>query len=173
MLRISSYRGVHPFQWVGRAPLVLVVIASVFGCVSYSSITEKVNTPIDDSAVRRIVVGETTLSEIYRLFGPPHSIFQGQVELKENKVLPLEPGMYYSHGSNRYLTSIDENYIAVLYRFGESGGRSLAFAPAPFVAVYRNTEVTLRGNEVLIFVDKAQPHIVRDIAFHKVSGAKQ
>ncbi|MCI0557354.1 MAG: hypothetical protein MN733_02585 [Nitrososphaera sp.] len=95
-------------------------------------------------------------------------MFQGQVELKEGKSFLFEPGIFYSHSSNRYLSSLDDRkHVAVLYRFGKSSASS--FGVAPIVVVYRETQVSIKADELLLLVDKVPPYIVKDIAYRKES----
>jgi hypothetical protein len=59
-----------------------ISIIIISGCVKMNS-TAYHGIPINETAINEIVIGKTTRSEVFKLLGTPHSIFQGQAEFTE------------------------------------------------------------------------------------------
>lgn len=70
-------------------PTLLVFV--VFGCVSMHTTVEK-GAPLDEGKIERLEIGKTTRSDVFSLFGTPHSNFQGATEIKEAHKIPALGG---------------------------------------------------------------------------------
>jgi len=139
--------------------LTFIILVLTSSCYYHFTSTAEVGAPIDQDTVNQIVIGKTTKSEIFKLFGTPHSIFQGQVEF-----LKAEMTGFYSQVENRFLTSLDEKHYAMFYRFGKSSGKfTLA---SIFVITRGDTQVKIRSDELLLLFNK-ETNIVEDVAYRK------
>jgi hypothetical protein len=141
--------------------LILIVSPLIFmnGCLMVTSTTIEEGRPIDEAKVKQIVIGQTKRRDVYELFGPPHSQFQGQVEFKEGSLRG-----FFSHIENRYLSSLDDRHYAMLYRFVTSkaeftGGTAV-------VVTLANTKGTIKSDELLLLLEKETDMVV-DVAYRK------
>lgn len=146
------------------------ILALVSGCYFAGTKVTRGN-EIEGAAISRIVIGKTTQRDVFALFGTPHSIFQGQQEFEESQAIGfghLHPFAFYSHKENRYLSTLNDNQYAILYRFNESSARSLVITLPPIVPVigHANTDITIRTDELLLFLNK-DTKIVEDAAYPK------
>lgn len=122
---------------------------------SYSRLNVQSGRPLDEQAIKRIVIGQTTRSDVFNLLGTPHSMFQGQVEFREAQLLPL-----YLHNENRYLSSIDDVHYAVFYRFSKS------LSTSTLVVVVSNSAVRIMSDELLLLLNR-NTNVVDDVAYRK------
>lgn len=151
--------GYHALQ---RGALgILLVVTS---CVEYSKTTIIKGNPLEEATVDRIVIGRTTRSEVFSMLGAPHSIFEGQVQFHEAESIEFNSALFYRYAEERYLTSLDNEHYALLYRFREARGRTLTLAP--ILVTYRDARASLNVNEILLLVNK-RTHIVEDVAYRK------
>jgi hypothetical protein len=139
------------------------------GCLSYSNMTVTKGKPLNQSGINQIVVGRTTRSDVFKLMGAPHSIFQGQVEFKRSEFLSDYSWSYFD-SENRFLTSLGDKHYAMLYRFGRSSGTSVGIAP--LVVTYRNTDVAIQSDELLLFFNK-QTDVIENVAYRGETGARE
>ncbi|MCI0560200.1 MAG: hypothetical protein MN733_17060, partial [Nitrososphaera sp.] len=72
-----------------------------------------------------------------------------------------------SYKENRYLTTLSDDQYAILYRFGESSGKSLMLYP--IVIGYQGTDMSVQTDELLLFLN-THTKIVEDVAFPKKSS---
>lgn len=146
-------------MWLARLCAIIVMTSSC--AYSTHDISVKKGIPIDQSAINQIVIGKTTRSDVFKLLGTPHSIFHGQVEVGfvEGEAVP-----YYSYIENRPLSSIDDKHYALLYRFGKLSAKSTSKTIT--IVHYRNTQVSIKSNELLLFINK-ETDIVDDVAYRK------
>ncbi len=145
------------------------ILAAANGCY-YASTTVTRGKSLEAAALNRIVIGKTTQRELFNLLGTPHSIFQGQQEFKESQAIGFRhfhPFAFYSYKENRYLTTLHDDQYAILYRFGESSGKSLMLYP--IVIGYQGTDMSIQTDELLLFLNK-DTKIVEDAAFPKQSS---
>jgi hypothetical protein len=147
----------HTSKWC-RGAGALALAASV--ACAYSRTTVTTGRPLDEKAIGGIVIGQTTRSDIFKALGAPHSIFQGQAEFTEAKLLPL-----YFHSQNRYLSTIDDRHYALLYRFGT--GRTAT----TLILVVSDTKVDIRSDEVLLMMNR-QTDVVEDVAYRRETSAQ-
>ena len=129
------------------------------GCVSYETMKAVKGRPLSSQAIQQIEIGKTSRSDIFRLLGTPHSIFEGQAEFQEAQQVG-----YYSHRESRTLSSLGDGQYALLYRFGATSDRTLGASAV--VVSYRSQTIQLHTNELLILVDK-RTNIVSDVAYRK------
>jgi hypothetical protein len=122
------------------------------GCVR--SVTAETGMEIDPEKVFEIKIGETTRSQVFQLLGMPHSIFQGQAEFTEIHDL----GEWYAHGSSRYLSSIDDDHIALLYRFSRASSKTTVKICSS------KTKIKINADELLLLVDK-KSSVVTEVAY--------
>jgi hypothetical protein len=127
--------------------IAAVLAAITSGCLFYATGKVEEGKTIDAAKVKQIVIGMTTRGEVYELLGTPHSQFQGQVELKEGSLQGL-----FSHIQNRYLSSLDDEHYAMLYRFTTTRGKITA--GTAIVLGYSNQQYTIQSDELLILFDK-------------------
>jgi hypothetical protein len=73
--------------WIPVLCLPLLV-----GCAYWHHDEFETGTRLDESKIGQIVIGKTTRQEVFRMFGPPHSIFTGQVEFQGDVPLAVERG---------------------------------------------------------------------------------
>ena len=137
---------------------IAVLLTSMSGCVVMSGKIEE-GKQIDEAKVNQIVIGKSRRSDVYKLFGTPHSQFRGQVEFIEGRV-----GVFFSHVGNRYLSSLDDNHYAMLYRFTTS---QVGIVMGSIVVVmFQNVKETIKSDELLLLLDK-ETNIVVDVAYRK------
>ena len=134
------------------------VILIINGCVSIST-TAEIGEPLDVKAIQKIVIGETTKSDIFKTMGTPHSIFQNQAEFTESYSI-----QGYSTVQNRQLSAIDDNHYAFLYRFTLSS--SITEETNTVFVKIKDTTIRIRTNELLLLFDK-RTNIVDDVAYRK------
>jgi len=153
-------------EWCPSSSTLLVgaVLATVCGCFSYSTTTVEKGKPLDQAAISRIVIGQTTRSDVFALLGTPHSVFEGQVEFREDQGVGFDPHLFYSYKDNRYLSSIDGQHYAMLYRFGKASGTTVVLAPV--VVTYRGADARINTDELLLLVDKTT-NVVDDVAYRQ------
>lgn len=147
-----------------RTVLPLSVFVFLAGCVEYSKTTITRGKPIEEATASRIVIGRTTRSEIFSMLGVPHSIFEGQVQFHQDESIRFDPTLFYRYAEQRYLASLDDEHYALLYRFSESKGRTLALTP--ILVSYRSARVSLNVDELLLLVNK-KTQIVDDVAYRR------
>jgi hypothetical protein len=153
----------HSGIWIGRVRAVLtlgIALLAMCGCAS-THVTTELGSPIDDQAVSQIVIGKTTRSEVFKLLGTPHSIFEGQAEFQEGYATYMM-GEYYSYLENRHLSGINDRQYAILYRFRKTATNSST--KVGVVVNWKNVATTIKTDELLIFVDK-ETDIVADVAY--------
>jgi hypothetical protein len=149
----------RPFAWTGLASFPVLVS----GCILFGGgSTEGI--PIDPTKVDQIVIGKTTRSEVYKLFGTPHSQFQGRAEFIQGSLRG-----YFSHTENRILESIDENHYAMLYQSTSTEQKS--FTGILAVVGIQKTTIAIHSDELLLLLDK-KTNIVTDVAYRKPESAK-
>jgi hypothetical protein len=136
---------------VAGAAAAAAATLSSSGCWNFSFNSET-GTRLAPEATRRIVVGKTTQDEVFHLFGPPHSIFEGQVEIR-SFYLPL---------GNRFLATPNEKHYGVLYRFDRmSSSFSLAHV---YVVGHGKVQTKVQGDELFLLIDKTTG-VVEDVAY--------
>lgn len=138
--------------------LLFIVLFSLSGCFKYNMTVER-GAPLNDEAIKEIVIGKTTRSDIFKLLGTPHSIFHNQAEFTEGYSI-----MGYSTVQNRYLSSLDENHYAFLYRFGKASSKTTRGVAV--VVNVANTQVKIASNELLLLINK-ETDIVDDVSYRK------
>ena len=137
-----------------------ISILMIVGCVQMTrTSTSEHGLPINETRINEIVIGKTTRSDLFKLLGTPHSIFQGQTEFVEGYSIPAI-NQYYSHVQNRYLSSLDERHYAFLYRFGKTSSISTCILSST------NSKIKIRSDEFLLLIDK-KTNIVDDVAYRK------
>ena len=141
------------------AALILTVAAMNGGCVRYETGSVEVGRPISAGDVRQIEIGKTTRSDVFKLLGTPHSIFEGTAQFLENRSMT-----FYSHSANRYLTSINPWHYAMLYRFARD-----AYSHR-FMVVSGRTSVQIKTDELLLLVNK-DTNVVEDLAYRPETGS--
>ncbi len=161
LLTTKEYLEVSKRLIIGLLTLGISIIM-ISSCVKMYTTAEH-GIQMNETVINEIVIGKTTRSELFKLLGTPHSIFQGQAEFTEGYSIH-SINEYYSHEQNRYLSSIDEGHYAFLYRFGKTSSKSTAV----FVVLIssRNTHIKIRSDELLILIDK-KTNIVDDVAYRK------
>jgi len=170
MTNIIAYRRRHKQFSIPGGPLSLVCVLpvlSVLGCVFYHEQVIDHGTPISEAAIKQLVIGRTGRSEVFKLLGPPHSIFRGQVELQQGAVAGVQPfglGAYYMHLGNRFLTTLAERQYAVLYRFRQSTSSASA-TTVILVATGRQT-VKISADELLLLFNQDND-LLEDVAYRK------
>jgi hypothetical protein len=127
------------------------------GCVAHSRVTLKRGVPLDQNAIQRIEIGKSTRSEVFKLMGTPHSMFQGQVELKQAQFTGMG---FYRHLENRFLTTLDDEHYAMLYRFDKSSTKST------IVLVVDFTNISIQTDELLLLLNR-KTDVVDDVAYRK------
>ncbi|MCI0557022.1 MAG: hypothetical protein MN733_00890 [Nitrososphaera sp.] len=154
--------------------MAIMVVVGMLGFTNgcyYASTTITRGKGLEEAALTRIVIGKTTQSDLFKLFGTPHSIFQGQQEFKESQAIGfwhLHPFTFYSYKEDRYLTTLRDDQYAILYRFSESAGQSLMLHG--IVIGYQGTDMRIQADELLLFLNK-ETKIVEDAAYPKQSPA--
>lgn len=120
--------------------------------------------PLDQEAVRRIVIGKTTRDDVFRLLGPPRSIVDGQADFERSISIPWGAGerTVYSVTENRFLRSVGDDYYVMVYRYDKVSGRGLVITPGG--TGYRDIDLTVRGDELLVIMRK-DTGVVADIAY--------
>lgn len=156
-----------------RLSIYGLIALSIFVIVSGGCATARLDmkaehgSPIDEDKLNSIVIGKTTRSDVFKLLGTPHSMFQGQAEFQEGYVV-FSLGQFYSHNQNRYLSSLDDQHYALLYRYGTTSSKStLTYI---MLNTSSNTRIRIRNDELLILFDKATD-VVSDIAYLKETSA--
>jgi len=142
------------------AALVLYPLA---GCVLYSDTSFERGAPVDPRALAQISIGRTTQSEVFRLLGTPHSMFEGQVRFQEVRAMGVMDS-FFLHKDDRYLTSLDEKHTAMLYRFAQDTGTSVRASAV--IVTYQGTNITLKTDELLLLINK-DSRVVDDIAYRR------
>lgn len=137
---------------------LLLCISIAAGCGTTNMSVEAGNR-IDESALRKMIIGKTTRSDVFALLGPPHSIFENQSEFVESHSI-----MGYSTVQNRYLSSLDDEHYALLYRSSKASSKSTqGFA---LVVYFKDTQTKISSSEVLLLFNK-ETDILDDIAYSK------
>jgi hypothetical protein len=149
-------------------PTWLLLAASILlaGCATMDLKMEgdvEVGRPIGESALSQIVIGETTRSDLFRLFGPPHSIFQGQAELTE-----FVGDRFYSYEQSRSLSSLEDEHYAMLYQFAEVSGeyQERQTLILTHLRGRGKSRLTLEADELLLFINR-ETNVVDDVAYPK------
>jgi hypothetical protein len=128
------------------------------GCVMVTG-RIKEGREVDEAKVKQIVIGKTKRSDIYKLFGTPHSQFRGQVEFKEGSLRG-----FFSHMENRYLSSIDDKHYVMLYRFTTSAGKGTGGTIV--VVTFGDIEMETKSDELMLLLEQGTDTVV-DVAYHK------
>lgn len=161
--RHARYHGDTGAHTLGHAFLLLYLgLLMAVGCVAFHRTTTHIEhgTRIDSDRVDQIVIGQTTRSDLFKWFGPPHSMFKDEAEL-----VTYERVGFYSYSKNRQLTTFDEEQYALLYRFDATNARTkINILTVPF---FQNAEAdnqaSFTGDELLVFLDR-DTHVVADVA---------
>ncbi len=155
----------HRWGCTLRQPQVMVYFGLLMatGCITFGRYTTHVEhgAPLDPKRVEQIVIGDTTRADVFRWFGPPHSMFKDEAEL-----FNYEHVGFYSYLRNRRLESIDEGSYVLLYLFRETDAYTkIKIRAAPFSMQSEiDNEVTFAGDELMILLDR-DTHVVTDVAW--------
>lgn len=166
--RHAGYHGDTGAHTLGHAFLLLHLgLLMAVGCVAFGRTTTHIEhgTPIDSTRVDQIVIGQTTRADLFKWFGPPHSMFNGEAEL-----VNYENVGFYSYSKNRQLATLDEDQYALLYRFDETDARTkVNILIVPF---FQNAEssnqVSFGGDELLVLLNR-NTHVVTDVAWRSTA----
>lgn len=167
--RHAGYHGDTGAQTLGHAFLLLHLgLLMAVGCVTLGRSTTHIEhgTPIDSARVDRIVIGQTTRSDLFKWFGPPHSMFKDHAEL-----VTYEKVGFYSHSENRQLTTLGEEQYAFLYRFDRTDVLTrINILIVPFFGNEESrNDVSFTGDELLVLLNR-NTDVVADVAWRKVAG---
>ncbi len=137
------------------------------GCVTFGRTTTHIEhgMRIDSARVDQIVIGQTTRSDLFKWFGPPHSMFKDEAEL-----VSYQRVGFYSCSKNRQLTTFDEGQYVLLYRFDKTDARTkihILIVP-PFLNSQTDNKVAFSGDELLVFLDR-DTHVVADVAWRNMA----
>ena len=136
-----------------------LLLASGCGLVFVDSTVEE-GKPLNAEKIGQIVIGQTTRSEVFRLIGAPHSMFQGDLEFQEKLVL----GNFYLHTQKRKLSTLDDQHYAILYRAGKVTGQTRV-GYAVLVTIGKE-KATIRTDELLLILNK-QTNVVEDVGYEQ------
>lgn len=153
----------------GRLCLAILLLALFNSCISYSSMSVEKGKAIDQEAIKQIVIGSSTRSDVFELLGTPHSIFEGQTEFEESQAFLHGGGahhrsVFYSYKDKRQLKTINESHYAMLYQFSTSSSNSTGLYS--IVISYQKSDFVIKSSELLLFLHK-KTSIVEDVAYRK------
>jgi hypothetical protein len=140
---------------------LLLCAASLASC-GYHGVSVKKGSPISDEAVAQLKIGETSRADVFKLLGPPHSMFEEQASLAEFHAFrffgPGGPGV--AQGETRQLGSLSRDQYALLYRFAS------ASASSAFVVVVGQTNVKIGADELLLLFNR-NTNILQELAYRR------
>lgn len=145
-----------PFP-VFRAHLAAALILLTSSCIFYAGGSVEKGNPINPDDVARIEVGKTTRSEVFKLLGAPHSIFQGRAEIEEALAFG-PPYIFVLSKDKRTFDTIDKSLYAMLYWYRK--GSMNAFA----LVVFAYTQTEIPNDDFLLFLTK-ETNIVEEAAY--------
>jgi len=117
--------------------------------------------PIEEGTIRQIIVGQSTRSDVFRLLGPPHSMFRGEADMKESYSSVGLHG-YFSCTLNRRLSSIDPGQYVLFYKSGRTNTKA---SEANYIAIkYLDSITKIRSDELLLLLND-KSNIVEDVAY--------
>lgn len=159
---------------LGRAIRLLLASAALLGsCASFTT-TVETRAPLDQNALARIKLGETTGAEVSRLLGPPHSIIRGSAHFRESGGF-----LYYfmsstggaapsfSYSQERQLSSLDDKHHVFLYKYTKA---DLHVGAVLTTGGTQRSEMQFKGEELLLILD-SERDVVTDMAFRAHDSA--
>ena len=123
--------------------------------------TREFGVPIEEGTISKVIIGQSTRSDVFRLLGPPHSMFRGEADMKESYSSVGLDG-YFSITLNRRLSSIDPNQYILFYKSGHIATKA---SETNYIAIkYLDSITKIRSDELLLFMN-GESNIVEDVAY--------